>query len=142
MAKRFLLMFIAAILAWTGLSSAEGSFLDTAEEVLASITDLSDKQVFTLQASGYSPDLCIVQFDFTEGNQTIVAVEGDRCRLFFFFEDEELLSLLYRMIAAFDALEKQLPAGKKLQYDVRFSEEETCPITGSTIAEHFSWALK
>jgi len=142
MIKRIMLLLLAAALAAAGCAGAENSFLDSAETMLRSIADFSEKQVFSLGATGYNPDQCLLSFDFTEGNQTVIAVQGDQCRVFYKFEDHELMSLYFRMIMKFEELEKNIPSGKMLRYQVKFSEEEVYSITRTVIEKYYSWALQ
>lgn len=120
-------------------ASAESDFLQLVDSYIHIVADCSDKESVVMTASGYDPALCIISFDFTEGNQSIVAIDSDECKAFFFFDDNELMSALFRMIALFDEVNAQLTNGKSLQYEMRFSETEIHHITAETINTYYSF---
>ncbi len=140
--KRFFCMFtvalITVVIGWpAGL--AEDGFLSIAEEYVRQVTDFTGKNAVVMNASGYDPNKCIISFDFTDGNQTIVAIDGNQCEVFFFFDDNELMSALFQMIMKFDEVEGRIPTGKQLEYEMRFSETEINHITSETMRKYYSW---
>lgn len=96
-------------------ASADQMFLDFADTFLLELFDSSQKQSFVLSASGTSPEYSSIYFDFTDGNQTILSIDGDKCKVYAFFEDDELLSILFQMIQKFNNIESQMTSGKKLE---------------------------
>lgn len=118
---------------------AEDGFLPIAEEYIYHVTDFAGKDSAVLSASGYSPNKCIISFDFTDGNQSIVAIDGNQCEVFYFFDDNELMSALLQMITKFGEVEARISLGKQLEYEMRFSETEIHHITSETMRKHYSW---
>ena len=118
---------------------AESDFLQLADSYIQKAVDCSEKESAVLSASGYDPALCIISFDFTDGNQTIIAIDDDECKVFYFFDDNEMMSVLFQMITRFDEIELLLNTGKSLQYEMRFSETEIHYITAKTIDSYYSW---
>ncbi len=121
------------------LAFADSTFFSVSDLYLEKVIDLSDRQNVEMSASGYNPDIYIISFDFTDGNQTIIAIDGDRCKVYYFFEDEELWNIAFFMITQFKAIESQLPTGKALQYELRFSETDKLFITSDTLNKNYSW---
>ena len=140
--KRLFYMFsvvlITVVIGWS-VALAEDDFLSMAEEYARRVTDFTGKNAVVMHASGYDPNKCIISFDFTDGNQTIVAIDGNQCEVFFFFDDNELMSALFQMITKFDEVEAKIPAGKQLEYEMRFSETEIHHITVETTKKYYSW---
>ena len=94
---------------------------------------LPDKQSFVLSATGTSPDVGEIMFDFTEGNKTILVIADEKCKVYAFFDDDELLGILYRMIAIFPDMESNISQGKHLEYRVRISDEDTIILNTSNM---------
>ena len=46
--------------------------------------------------------------DFTEGNKTLLPIADEKCKVYAFFDDDELLGILYRMISVFPDMESNL----------------------------------
>ena len=115
------------------------SFITLAEEYIDQVVDLTDKNSVVLRASGYDLYECEIAFDFTDGNQTIIAGMDDQCEVFYFIDDYELMSALFQMIVMFDEIEGRLPPGRYLQYTLRFSETEVHHITSDTIKTYYTW---
>lgn len=141
MKRLFYIFTVVLITVVIGLSAglAEDGFLSTAEEYVRLVTDFTGKNAVVMSASGYDPNKCIISFDFTDGNQTIVAIDGNQCEVFFFFDDNELMSALFRMITKFDEVEARIPSGRQLEYEIRFSETEIQYISLNTMQIYFSW---
>ena len=118
---------------------ADESFFLLSDLYLQKAVDLSDRENVEMSASGYNPDINNISFDFTDGNQTIIAIDGDRCKVYYFFEDEELWNVAFFMITQFKAIESQLPEEKALQYELRFSETDKLFITSETLSMNYSW---
>ena len=121
---------------------ADSSFLQLADSYIHKVADCLEKESAVLSASGYDSTICIVSFDFTDGNQSIVAIDGNECKVFFYFDDNELMSALFQMITMFDDIEAQLTDGKSLQYEMRFSDTEIHFITSETIRDYYNWLDK
>ncbi len=138
MKRLFAFTLLFAIIISSSFAYAESDFLQLAEDYLGQVVDLSEKQSACLSATGYDPSLCIISFDFTDGNQSIVAIDADECEVFFFFDDNELMSTLFQMITLFGEVEEQLTDGKSLQYEMRFSETEIHYITSPIIEEYYT----
>lgn len=141
MKRLFYIFTVVLITVVIGLSAglAEDGFLSTAEEYVRLVTDFTGKNAVVMSASGYDPNKCIISFDFTDGNQTIVAIDGNQCEVFFFFDDNELMSALFQMITKFDEVEARIPSGRQLEYEIRFSETEIQYISLNTMQIYFSW---
>ena len=120
-------------------ASADSIFFSLSDLYLQKAIDFSNRENVEMSASGYNPDINIISFDFTDGNQTIIAIDGDRCKVYYFFEDEELWNIAFFMITQFKAIESQLPAEKVLQYELRFSETDKLFITSDTMSKYYSW---
>lgn len=135
---KFIALLLMVVMVFSfNASVAESSFLELAEDYLRGVVDFSDKNSASPSASGYDPSLCIISFDFTDGNQTIVAIDADECKVFYFFDDNELMSALFQMITRFDEIDAQLTDGKRLQYEMRFSETEIHHITAKTMNTYY-----
>lgn len=136
-----LLSFIMCFFAING-AFAENAFFDTSTEFIKEIIDFSSKSTIELSATNADPDVCSITFDFTDGNQTIVMVEGQECQVIYSFEDDELLSIVFHMITRFNQISSSLPEGYSLQYVLRFSETEIQYITLDTVSKYYSWLNK
>lgn len=119
--------------------STKSDFLLIAEDYINQTLDMTDKKNAVLSASGYDPSYCILLFNFGDGDQCISAIDGDKCKLFYFIDDDEMMSALFQMIIWFKDIEASLPSGKKLQYKLRFSDEEIHIITSETMSKYYSW---
>lgn len=131
MKRRILITGLSIVLfcfSWMN-AIAEDMFFSVVETTLNEIVDCSKKQFIQLSASEYDPDACILFIDYTEGNYSIVAVDGETAMLVYPFERDELTGCIVELLFRFDALEEQLPDGKYLQYDLKLAEEETYHIT-------------
>lgn len=133
--------FLMAIMLLTIVfpASADEAFLDFADTFLLELFDVSQKQSFVLSASGTSPQYSSIYFDFTDGNQTILSIDGDKCKVYAFFEDDELLSVLFRMIQRFDYIENQMTNGKKLEFEIKFAEDDKLVLHSDSIRQYFAW---
>lgn len=139
--KRIIGLLLVCMMLFLALASADAdsSFLSLSEEYIRQVTDFTEKNAVVMTASGYDSSKCIISFDFTDGNQTIVAIDGNQCEVFFFFEDNELMSALFQMIVKFDEVEARIPAGRKLEYEMRFSDTEIHHIAAETIMKYYEW---
>lgn len=138
--KRIVTLILCAILICSYTQAcAESDFFQLVDSYIHIVADCSDKESVVMSASGYDPALCIISFDFTDGNQSIVAIDGDECKVFYFFDDNELMSILFQMITIFDEIEAQLTDGKSLQYEMRFSDTEIHYITYEIIRNYYNW---
>ena len=108
-----LLSFIMFLFAING-AFAESTFFDTSTEFINETIDLSSKNTIEMSATNADPDICTITFDFTDGNQTIVMVEGKECQVIYKFEDDELLSIVFHMITRFNQISSSLPDGYSL----------------------------
>ena len=141
--KRIVTLILCTILLWSYAQAfAESDFLQLADSYIHIVADCSDKESVVMSASGYDSALCIISFDFTDENQTIVAIDGDECKLFYFFDDNELMSTLFQIITLFDEVNAQLNDGKSLQYEMRFSETEIHHINAQTISDYYNWMTR
>lgn len=141
--KRVICLLIAMMIMTIMLpASADEAFLDFADTFLLELFDATQKQSFVLSASGTSPLYSSVYFDFTDGNQTILSIDGDKCKVYAFFEDDELLSILFRMIQMFDNIESQMTNGKKLEFEIKFAEDDKLVLHSDNIQQYFSWLEK
>lgn len=120
---------------------AENSFFSIVEATMNEITDCSEKQFIQLSASGYDPSACVLSIDFTEGNYSIVAVDGETAMLVYPFEREELADCIVELLIIFNDIEGQLPAGRYLQYDLKLAEDETHHITQDTLYDFISMLM-
>ena len=133
-------LIVASILFFTCSSAcSEEDIFSVSDEFLALASDLSEKESVVMSSSGYPESIFIISFDFTDGNQTIIAIAGEKCKVYYFFEDNELMSVLFQMILHFTEIESQIPEGHSLQYEIRFSETEIHHITPETISKYYSW---
>lgn len=65
-------------------AKAEMTYFAVVETMLNEIVDCSEKQFIQLSASEYDPDTCILFIDYTEGNYSIVAVDGETAMLVYY----------------------------------------------------------
>lgn len=133
--RKFLAAFVGIILLSAFMYAyAEDDFIEYADSFLMQASDnLSDKQSHVLKASGTSPDVGEIMFDFTDGNKTLLAIADEKCKVYAFFDDDELLGVLYRMLTQFMEIERHMPQGKRLEYTIRLSEDNTIVVTQSNI---------
>ena len=139
MKKLFALILCMMVFVSLASAYADDSFLQLADSYIRKVADCSNKESVVMSASDYDPAFCIISFDFTDGNQTIIAIDGDECKVFYFFDDNEMMSVLFQMVTMFDEVEAQLTNGKQLQYEMRFSETEIHHITAKTMKEYYLW---
>ena len=125
----------------SNLPTSENDFLSLAEGLVKQVVDFSGKNTAVLSASGYDPSYCILLFNFNEGDQSISAIDGDKCEIFYFIDDDEMMSALFQMIIKFNEIESNLSSGKKLQYKLRFSDNEIQIITSETMSKYYSWVF-
>lgn len=147
--KHFLLAILISFLVFSGIMPSfaesktdEKNFLELADSYLQLCTDLSSKVKWEISASEYSLAECLVSFDFTEGNQTILVIDNNLCWLYATFEDDELMSILFQMVTQFRNIESQLADGKSLVYEMRFSKTEVHYIKSDTISKYYSWLFQ
>ena len=117
----------------------EEDIFSVSDRFLGLATVLSEKDSAVMSSSGYPDDEMIFSFDFTDGNQTIIAIAGEKCKVYYFFEDDELMSTLVQMLHKFPEIESLLPEGWSLQFEMRFSETEIHHITSETIEKYYAW---
>ena len=136
-----ILLFLALIMPMNE-TLAESSFFDTTTEIISETVDFSSKNSIDLTATDIEPKVCSITFDFTEGNQTIVLVEESACKVYYYFDDNELLSIVFHMMTKFNQMSSVLPEGYSLQYILRFSDTEVYCITSETLSKYYSWNNK
>lgn len=117
---------------------AESAFFSVVETTLNEIVDCSEKQFIQLSAEGYDPSACVLSIDFTDGNYSIVAVDGETAMLVYPFEREELADCIVELLIIFNDIEERLPTGRYLQYDLKLAEDETHHITQDTLYDFIS----
>lgn len=122
-------------------AKAEMTYFAVVETMLNEIVDCSEKQFIQLSASEYDPDTCILFIDYTEGNYSIVAVDGETAMLVYPFEQDELSGCIVELLFRFDVLEEQLPNGRYLQYDLKLAEEETYHITKENLYDFIAMLI-
>lgn len=120
---------------------AESAFFSIVEATMNEIADCSEKQFIQLSASGYDPSACVLSIDFTEGNYSIVAVDGETAMLVYPFKREELADCIVELLIIFNDIEEQLPAGRYLQYDLKLAEDETHHITQDTLYDFIAMLM-
>lgn len=120
---------------------AESAFFSIIEATMNEITDCSGKQFIQLSAGGYDPSACVLSIDYTEGNYSIVAVDGETAMLVYPFERDELSECIVELLFRFDTLEEQLPDGRYLQYDLKLAEEETYHITKENLYDFIAMLI-
>lgn len=124
---------------FTDGAKAESNFFSVSKTLISETTDMSKKNTIELSATNADPNICSITFDFTDGNQTIVMVEGNECLVLYAFEDAELWSIVFFMMTQFKTIESQLPAGKVLQYKLHLSETEELFVTSEILSKNYSW---
>lgn len=133
--RKIIVLLVVVVLMTPLYAYAGEDFIEYADTYFAQVCDnLAEKQSYVLSASGTSPDVGEIMFDFTEGNKTLLAIADDKCKVYAFFEDDELLGILYRMITVFQDMENNLSQGKHLEYKVRLSDENTIILNASNIS--------
>ena len=137
--RKLLVTFLTFVIIITPLyAHASEDFIECADYYFSKASDkLSEKQSYVLSATGTSPDVGEIMFDFTEGNKTLLAIADEKCKVYAFFDDDELLGVLYRMIALFQDMEADLPQGKHLEYNIRISDDDTILLDSSSINSYF-----
>ena len=130
------------MLSISSLSIADTQFIETADEYLSTMADLSGKQSFILNAKNSDPNYCTILYDFSDGNKTIISIDGDKCKVYAQFENDEMLGVLYRMLHVFNDIENTLPNGKKLEYKIRLSENRLVYLHSDNIRAYFSLQLQ
>lgn len=137
--RKLLVALLAFVIIITPLcAQASDSFIEYADFYFSKASDkLSEKQSYVLSASGTSPDVGEIMFDFTDGNKTLLAIADEKCKVYAFFDDDELLGILYRMLSQFQDMEDNIPQGKHLEFKVRLSDDNTIIITQSNYSLFF-----
>lgn len=138
MRRLFTALLVVIVLIAPIYAYASNDFIECADYYFSKASDkLSEKESYVLSATGTSPDVGEIMFDFTEGNKTLLAIANEKCKVYAFFDDDELLGVLYRMIALFQDMEADLPQGKHLEYKVRISDDDTILLDSSSINSYF-----
>jgi len=125
--KRILSIFLLVLFLSAGASNAfaaENQFFEITENCLREWVDCTDRMFLTMDASGYNPNECVIDFNFTEGNQSIDSIMGDRAMISFFYDDYELLYCLLMTLQNYESISAQLPEGKELVLSLRLSKDE------------------
>ena len=117
----------------------ESLFFRICDKYIPYVIDCSGKETWILKDTYDDTGTYQIRFDFTDGNQSLMLEEAGQCKLFFFIDDSELMSALFKMILLYNDISGALPEGKKLQYHLCFSDNENHVITGETIKEYYSW---
>lgn len=143
--KRYRSFFVVLLFCMIGFVSidakADMTYFAVVETTLNEIVDCSEKQFIQLSASEYDPDACVLFIDYTEGNYSIVAVDGETAMLVYPFEQDELSGCIVELLFRFDTLEEQLPDGRYLQYDLKLAEEETHHITKENLYDFIAMLI-
>ena len=134
---------------WSGSTGSTGGsqatligdvgFLHLIERYLNDYVAMDGHEAIEMNTTSTVEGKSDIQFNFTEGNQTIVAVNGDKAKVFFNFTDDEMMSLVFRFILVFDEIEARLESGKHLEITLRFSETEVHHITRETLDTYYGW---
>ncbi len=139
MKKVFLIILILS-LTLCSAAQAGNSFFDLCDEALGRVADPASFQSAELSASEYPEKTCILTFNLSEGNQIIIAIVDNRAKVYYQFEEEELLRILYRMIALYPELEAKVPEGYELVYTIRvFEGKGDVELTGEDIRRDYGW---
>ena len=132
------ILLLSMVMAISSTIAESGSdFIDYVDSFFLRIMDLSEKEAFVVNATGTSPDIGEVMFDFSEGNNTLLAIADAKCKVYAYFEHDELLSMLFHMITVFDEIDAATP-GKNLVYNIRLSDGDTFVLDSNSIAKYFS----
>lgn len=137
--RKLFVSFLAFVIIIAPLcAQASDDFIECADNYFSKASDkLSEKESYVLSASGTSPGVGEILFDFTEGNKTLLAIADGKCKVYAFFDDAELLGVLYRMITLYQDIEADLPEGKRLEYKIRISEDDTILLDSAIINSFF-----
>ena len=139
----FMLILVILTISYEGfVVIAEDSIIQITEEYIYKIVDFSDKSMAVMGAEGYEKEKGIILFDFTKGNHFVMAIDGNQCELFYYFNDDELMSTMIKMILEFNTISSKLPRSKTLEYEIRFSDSQTYYITPETISKYYSFVFK
>ena len=128
---------VIIILLTTTPSIADTLFIETADRYLNSVSDLSDKQSFVMDAINSKPNYCTILYDFSEGNRTIVSIDGDKCKVYAQFERDEMLGILYHMLSVFGEIDGKLPSDNELEYRIRLADDCRINLHADNIAAYF-----
>lgn len=123
----------------TVICETENFFFDLVDPYIHQVIDCSEKKSIVLKSTYDREDVYQVNFDFTSGNQSLMLQEKGRCKVYYFVYDSELMSALMQMVTLFNEIENQLPKGKALEYQLRFSGDEIQYITVETISRYYPW---
>ena len=142
MMKRAIIAFLLVIslLCIHPAIADQNEFFNLVDTYLQYTTDFSRLSVLAnLGYNGHDYNVCYISFDFREGMHVINATIDDQARLYAEFSNEELLSILYRMIAMFDEINAQVPDGYTLRYKIWVAEEDKIEISAEDISKEYNW---
>lgn len=134
-----IVIILGCLCLFTDGTKAETNFFSASIDMISEVADMSQRNTIELSTTNAYPKVCSITFDFTEGNQTIVLVEESACKVCYYFDDDELLSIVFHMITKFNQVNLVIPQGYSLQYVLRFSDTEVYYITSETLSKYYSW---
>lgn len=136
-----LIVMTAAMLIPTAYASDdETDFFTIMDGYVRNSIDCNDIEPVDLKASGTEPNEYSIVVDFREGNNNILFIHGEKCRVFYPIGDEELLSALFKFISWYDDISKLLPATSTLEIEVFLSDDkDRIVISEDTINKSYYW---
>ncbi len=133
-----LILVVSTVFCEVSTALAEEGIMQIVEEYIQKMVDFSNKDSAVMDAKGYDNNKGIILFDFTAGNHFVMAIDGSQCEIFFYFDDNELMSTMFRMIQEFDTISNKLPKGKTLEYQIRYSDSQSIIITPEIFREYYA----
>ena len=139
--KRILSIIILLIfLANNSVALGETDFFAIMDGYVRSAVDCTNIEPVDLNASGTKQKEYSIVIDFREGNNNILLLQENKCRVFYPISDEELLCALFKFISLYDEISSLLPVDGILEIEVFLSDDkERLIISKDTMDTIYSW---
>ena len=137
-----ILLFLLLIINNTfALGESDTHFFDLMEEYVKSFIDCSNIDPVDLHATSTDPKVYTMIFDFREGNNNIMSLHNEKCRIYYPVKDDELLSALIQFVPKFEEIEGHIPEDGVFEVEVYLSDDkEKIVISRDTDFAHlYSW---
>lgn len=133
-------LFLLIILSYNSLCLGDTDFFAIMDGYVQNTIDCNNIEPVDLKASGTESNEYSLVIDFREGNNNILFIQGEKCRVYYPIGDEELLCALFKFISLHDDISQLLPADSILEIEVFLSDDkDRIVISKDTVNNMYSW---
>ena len=140
--KRILSMLVLLLISFNlSVALGENDFFDSVDEYVRIAIDCSNIEPINLSASHTKPNEYTILVDFREGNNNILLIHDEKCRIYYPVGDDELLSALFRFISSYEEIKNIIPVDGDLIIETFLSNDKRIIVSKGIVDTYYSWTM-